>query len=56
MSSLIQPRIVSCLPIDAIPMSLRHCLSTIASALPVISTSKKPPIKILRSNYISWEH
>ena len=56
MSSLIQPRIVSFFPIDAIPMSLRHCLSTIASALPVISASKKPPIKILRSNYISWEH
>lgn len=45
------PRIVSCLPIDVIPMSSRHDLSIIGSALPEISASWK---SFDSSSYSGW--
>ena len=50
------PRIVSCLPIDVIPMSLRHDLSIIGSALPEISASKNHRLILILMNLISFRH
>lgn len=50
-SCFIWPRMVSCLPIDVIPMSLRHALSIIASALPEISASWN---SLDSSSYSGW--
>lgn len=40
-SWLIHAKTASCFPIDPMPMSLRHCLSTRATVLPDISFSKR---------------